>query len=389
MIFNKFKTFHIRPSADDKVDKNMKILLSTSFIGDSFGGIPKVVMPLYAQLNRESFGDFYLLHSDSIREGQKKIGLISWISKLRPDVVHDHGTWLPFHLKVFIAAKLFGVPFVMSPHGSIDAWAMAHKGMKKKIAWHGYQKYIIRFADAVVVNSQLEYLRLRELGFNNPVAIIENGVEFPQHPSVFESKPKEITRKALFFSRINPKKGILELLLAWKNSQARVAHGYTLNIYGNSDDAAYLALVSKRIVELKLSDSVFLKGPIYGEAKWTVFAEHDFFILPSYSENFGIVVAEALFSGLPVITTDTTPWQHLEALALGRSVSLKDQSLRLAIDERIETLVKDGGLSVGSRVTARKYVVENFSWTVIALKYVLFYEWILGKAEKPDFLMVD
>lgn len=368
----------------------MKILLSTPFVGESFGGVPKVVLPLYKFLSGSYCAkNFGLFHSDpSLRDEHGK-GLISWLLSLRPDIIHDHGAWLPFHLKVFIAAKLFDIPFVVSPHGNFDAWAMSHKGLKKKIAWHAYQKHIIRFSAAVVVNSQLEYRRLRELGFNNTIAIIGNGVEFPLLPSDARAESKSITRKALFFSRINPIKGILELLLAWKNSQARVVHGYILNIYGNSDDAVYLALVSAKITELGLCDSVFLKGPVYGEAKWAVYEDHDFFILPSHSENFGIVVAEALFSGLPVITTDGTPWRHLDALGLGRSISLKDKSLQLAIDERIEILVAEGGLSADFRVAAKKYAVENFSWIEIAAKYLVFYHWMLGEGERPDFVRVD
>lgn len=368
----------------------IKILLSTPFVGDSFGGVPKVVLPLYKLLKNSSCSqNFGLFHSDLALMDEPRKGLMSWLLSLRPNIIHDHGAWLPFHLKVFIAAKLCGIPFVLSPHGNFDAWAMSHKGLKKKIAWHAYQKHIIRFSAAIVVNSQLEYRRLRELGFNNCIAVIGNGVEFPRLCSDVKTESKAITRKALFFSRINPIKGVLELLSAWKNSQARVTHGYILNIYGNSDDAAYLARVSAAITELGLCDSVFLKGPVYGDAKWAVYEDHDFFVLPSHSENFGIVVAEALFSGLPVITTDGTPWRHLEALGLGKSVSLKDQSLRLAIDERIESLVAEGVLSVAFRTSARKYAVENFSWDKIAVKYLEFYRWMLNKGERPRFVRVD
>lgn len=351
--------------------------------------MPKVVLPLHSELtDMDCLKDSLLLHSETINKRSGGQTLLSLLVRYKPDLIHDHGAWLPFHLKIFLLAKFLRIPYVLSPHGNFEAWAMSHKGLKKKFAWHLYQKFIVKYSSALVVNSFHEYSRLRELGFKNKIAIIPNGVEFPVDRSGVDQEIKLPVKKALFFSRINPIKGVLELLEAWKASSA-LEFGYVLNIYGNSDDESYLARVKSRIAELGLGDSVFLRGAVYGSEKWRIYKEHDFFILPSYSENFGIVVAEALFSGLPVITTDGAPWHHLDEMGFGKTVSLQDQSLRVAIDEYMIKFGKKDGVPAEIRFAASQYAADNFSWPEIALKYSEFYKWLLGQGEAPLFLKAE
>ena len=74
----------------------------------------------------------------------------------------------------------------------------------------------------------------------------------------------------------------------------------------------HLSVVQQKIVELGLEDQVEVVGPLFGEAKDAAYRDADLFVLPSYSENFGIVVAEALSYGVPVLTTTGCPWQELQ-----------------------------------------------------------------------------
>src|SRR5205085_480101 len=146
----------------------------------------------------------------------------------------------------------------------------------------------------------------RGLGFDNPIAIIPNGVALPHHPI---ERPDVMAgpRTALFLSRIHPKKGLLDLVEAW--DLVRPA-GWRVEIAGHDDDN-HQAAVETLIERKGLREVFFFSGEVSDVDKWLVYGRAELFILPTRSENFGIVIAEALGSGLPVITTKGAPWASL------------------------------------------------------------------------------
>jgi glycosyltransferase involved in cell wall biosynthesis len=346
-------------------------------------------VPIYEKLKTTSVFDERSIVDAIYLSNIRGNVFLSNLKNKKPSIIHDNGAWLPFHLKMFIYAKLLNIPFILSPHGMFESWAMSHKALKKTIAWHLYQKYILFLSDALVVNSEKEYSRIRSLGSKQPIAIIESGIDFSDVSCVGELKSKLLSKQALFLSRINPVKGILELIDAWSSSKALTEYKYVLNIYGNSDDHVYLDRVKNRIIELGIENYVFLKGPVYGAEKWDVYENHDFFILPSHCESFGIVIPEALFAGMPVITTTGTPWSILESKGFGKIVSLNCTELQKAIDGMVETLIKHNGLDQNFRNKTRDYVVENYSWPKITEKYIVFYEWLLSGKNLPEFVRLD
>lgn len=359
-------------------------------MSESFGGIPKVVGPLYKALERVAPDLFVSLLADDRSEGGNALRCFGpFVKALRSGaiLIHDHGAWLPFHCQIYAAAKLKGLPFVLSPHGALEAWALQHKRAKKTVAWYLYQKRLVNGADLVVVNSQLEYESVRRLGCRAPIAVVEHGVDIPLRCQEIPAAPV-LHRRALFLSRINPKKGVIELLRAWRDSRARRELGFSLSIYGNCDDEDYGREVHRALEELDLGDSVVVGGPVYGNDKWRVFDEHDFFVLPSFSENFGIVVLEALYAGLPVITTTGMPWAHLEAEGLGVTVAPNADAVRAAIDQFAEAAVADSGRTE-RRKAARRYVEKNYTWDAIANKYALIYRWLIKEGGEPEYIYWD
>ena len=111
-------------------------------------------------------------------------------------------------------------------------------------------------------------------------------------------------KQLLFLSRIHPKKGI-ELLLT---SLSLLRPKDWICTIAGMGSKAYENDLLKRVKILGLDDTVNFVGPVYGKQKESIFKESHAFILPTYSENFGIAIAEAMSWGLPVITTTGTPW---------------------------------------------------------------------------------
>lgn len=170
-------------------------------------------------------------------------------------------------------------------------------------------------------------------------------------------------RRALFVSRMHAKKGVLELVEAWarmKPQDWQCELVYTLN---GEEERVYEAKVRTRIRELGLEAQFILTGPLNDDAKWAAYARADLFVLPTYSENFGIVVAEALWAGVPVITTKGTPWQELEECHCGWWIDLPpkaslDAALREAMALPQETLRAMG-------VRGRRLVEEKYTWKAV------------------------
>lgn len=253
------------------------------------------------------------------------------------DVVHLHGIWNPWWaLSAFLLA-LRGVPFVISPHGSLEPAALAFKKSKKRLALWLYQGLALRLATGLVATSQKEAGSLLALGFApDRVHIVPNGLDLSRDRDgvAFEQSPLGLERSSgirsfVFMSRLHPIKGLPLLVKAW----ARVRRPDWRILIAGSDEGGHQAEVAALAKALNvLTDFQFL-GAVHGQAKERLLASADVFVLPTHSENFGIVIAEALSHGLPVITTKGAPWQELPEKGCGWWCDTTEESLASALQE--------------------------------------------------------
>lgn len=290
--------------------------------------------------------------------------LKTMLQQQKPDVIHDHGVWLWSNWLVSKMAHRYKIPMVISPHGMLMPESFSHKGYMKWASWRLYQQQIIRRANALHVTSETEKASLPDLGITNPVWVIPNAIRLP---SEIPSRTQQPSKKALFLSRLHPIKGIMLLLDAWKEANPE---GWTLDIVGPDEDG-YAAEVFKKIQDCDLTHSVRVFGAADDVGKWALFAASDLFILPSKSENFGIVIAEAMAAGLPVITTTGTPWQVLNTRKMGWWVNPDVVSLKEAIKEGTATPPEVRN-AMGLR--AREYVLGHFTWAHVAQSFAKKYE---------------
>ena len=270
-------------------------------------------------------------------------GAIQWA-----DIVHVTGTYNMPTLPAFVLARAMGKPVVWSPRGGLQAtedWPDApHRGIK-----HGFEHLanLLRPKDAVLhVTAPQEATqgtsRLGKISF----AVIPNAVDVPVNIAPRETRDKQC--RLMFLSRLHPKKGVEALFEA----MTRLPAHFTLDIYG-AGDATYVRMLQMRA---NLSGGrIRLHGHVEGAEKAAAFAGADLFVLPSHSENFGIVVAEALAHGLPVLTTRTTPWRDLERHGCGRCIDLPNSDLAA------EIVAMSGQDLVQMGLRGRAWVRRDFS----------------------------
>lgn len=328
---------------------------------------------------------------DSQRLG--RIQLYPWFSRTLttmldsqalPALVHDHGIWGPTNVAAWWAARSRAVPYVLSPRGMLEPWALAFKARKKRLAWMAYQQRIVASAAAVVATSEQECENVKRLFPKLPVAIIPNGVDLPTVTAGLSARARDTSfGTVLFMSRIHPKKNLPSLLAAWRMLPPAVVAGWRLVIAG-PDEAGHGKEIATLVRELGLQDSVKLIGPVGEDSKAEVYQSADIFVLPSFSENFGVVVAEALAYGLPVIATTGTPWQELRRRGCGWWVGPDPKSLAGALTQAMGSSF-DERRAMGA--VGRAYAQEQFSWDGIAASTMALYEWLLKKrASRPDFV---
>lgn len=297
-----------------------------------------------------------------------------------PDVLHDNGIWLPHNHRLSVLTEKRGITRVVSTRGMLEPWARSHKRLKKDLAWWLYQRRDLQLARRHITSSAAETQNVQCLKLGVPVATVPNGVDVPEHqPGNFASesgnRPGSI-RTALFLGRIYPIKGLPTLIEAW----ARVRpHGWRLRIAG-PDEAGHQKQVERAVAVAGLGDVVSFPGPIEPQMKAAAYFEADLFVLPSLSESFGMVVAEALAHGLPVLTTTAAPWSILVERGCGWSV---DPSVGgIAEGLRQATGLDRGSLRNMGR-NGRALVIASLSWKSAADRMLSTYEAILSEASLP------
>ncbi len=294
-------------------------------------------------------------------------------------LVHVHGCWLPATHRVHVAARRIGTPLVLSPRGMLEPWALRHKRLKKVVAWHLYQRQDVCTSAAVHATAALERENLRRLGVTSPVAVVPNAVELPAL-SALPARPRgaERRRQLLFLSRLHPKKGLDLLFAAW----ARVRPvGWDLVVVGTGDPG-YRVELEEQARRLGISAAVRFAGHLEGPAKWAQYRASDLFVLPTRSENFGLVVAEALAAETPVIVTDAAPWAALPALGCGWSVPVSVDGIAAALGQAVGITDRQRE-EMGAK--GRLFVDEAFSPAVVARAIHDLYRWVLGEvAEVPS-----
>lgn len=226
---------------------------------------------------------------------------------LRPDVVHIHGIWSPFVAAFALTAIRHRIPYIISPHGMLEPWSLTNRSMRKTLALRSYQGHVLRRAAALHATSEMEAGNLRRInGGDVPIIVIPNPVAEPTDAGDCRERPAGEKRVLLFLSRLHEKKGLDILLRAWDETRPAA---WRLLIVGSGEEE-YVASLKRYCADHQVPDVEF-QSHVDGERREEVFRSASAFILPSYSENFGNVVAEALIRGLPIITTTGTPWSSI------------------------------------------------------------------------------
>lgn len=285
------------------------------------------------------------------------------------EVVHHHALWLRTLAYAHTNARRTGAKLVISPRGMMSHWAWRHNQWKKSLARALVHPGAIEGAHGWHATSPEEANDIRALGFKQPICIAPNGVSEPDPTEVARARahwhrvcPAAVDRPvALFYSRFHPKKRLLELIDLWLTS----APPEWLLLVVGIPQAFTVAHLENYVLRSQGQDRIAVFD---GTGAPPPYAAANLFVLPSHSENFGLVIAEALAHGLPALVTDTTPWRELQSQGLGGCVPFEryGATLRALLAERSDTRERRGA-------AAREWVLAHYSWTRSAALLADFY----------------
>jgi glycosyltransferase involved in cell wall biosynthesis len=301
------------------------------------------------------------------------------LAEERFDLIQIQSMWdLPYH-KVMVEARKLGIPYIVTPRGMLDPWSLAHKKWKKKLAMLLYQKKDLQRANCILATADMEADHVRDLGIIPPIAIIPNGIDVSEYECRSLKDKASVKKQIVFLSRIHEKKGIEFLIDAWENLQSKYPD-WNVVIAGNGE-TDYIEQLKQKITAKGLQKCMEIVPPVFGVEKHKLYCESSLFVLPTYSENFGMVVAEAMSCGVPVITTNGTPWQELNELKLGWCIDLSIDNLIKAISEAVG-LGADTLFNMGQKCSL--HIRNTYQYTEVAAKNKAVYVWLTKGGDVPS-----
>lgn len=297
-------------------------------------------------------------------------GLLPEIFRLArwSDIVHLTATYSFPTLPTLAIAYGLGKPLVWSPRGAVQAtheWDAARRRRLKGI-WEGVMRRLMPAETLIHATADIErdICARRFPGVDS--VVIPNGVDVPTQLRPRTWRPEGRIR-LIYLSRLDVKKGLENLIEALGALPVQVS----LDIYGTGPEQ-YVRRLKDRVAAAGLAERVTFNGHVEGEAKTRAFSEADIFVLPSFSENFGIVVAEALAHGVPVVTSRATPWSVVEKCGCGLWVDNAPGALTSAVEQ-----LADADLAaMGAR---GRWVAEMLGWDSLADRMVTEYRKLSGR----------
>jgi poly(glycerol-phosphate) alpha-glucosyltransferase len=306
--------------------------------------------------------------------------LAEGLERSNADILHIHGLWM-YPSVAAIRWSNKRKPYIVSPHGMLDPWALRNSQWKKRISAIVYEARHLRGAACLHALNLAEAKAIRDFGLKNPICVIPNGVDLPE---CTEPRPRGQTHTLFYLGRLHPKKGLRRLLEAWSLMRKEAEHsGWRLAIAG-WDQAGHLAELQELAARLHLESSVSFEGPYFGNAKADRFNAVSAFILPSLSEGLPMTILEAWSWGLPVLMT---PECNLpEGADAGAAIMMTPEVESIANAMRQLFSMSDIERErMGSNGIT--LVAERFRWPRIAEQMADVYDWALGVGPGPSCLL--
>lgn len=293
------------------------------------------------------------------------------------DLVHTHTLFSPLISFAHRLCQFHQVPYIVTPHGMFDPWALSYKAWKKRFYYERFEKKLLDRASAIQVLSTSEQSQITKLSFKKTV-LVPNGIhrrEFETLPDptlFYQHFPHLETKKIiLFLGRIDPKKGLD--LLAPAFSKAYSAYPNIHLAIAGPDSTNFTPTVQCYFKDVGCLEAVTFTGMLSGTLKYAALAAADLYVSPSYSEGFSMSVLEGMAAKLPCIITENCNFPEAQQAKAACVVPASSQ----AIGEALVTYLENPERAARMASLAQNFVFQNYTWQESANKLTNAYREIL------------
>jgi len=276
-------------------------------------------------------------------------------------------------------ARFQHIPYTVRTQGQLTSWALQQSKLKKQLYTLAIERHNLQKAAAIHCTTQQEAIDLCNFGVNTSTITLPLGVEAPTQISNATTKLRKLYNIpgdrsiVLFLSRLHSKKRPDLLIKAFKQV---VSHNPDCHlILAGSGDTEYVEYLQQLVAQNNLGSRITFTGFVSGYKKDLLLQGTDIFVLPSYSENFGIAVAEAMAAELPVIVTPGVQISTDIAAANAGIVIDRQTELVTAINQLVASPEMRSQLGQNAVKLAR----NKYSWDAIADRLIGHYEEVKGK----------
>lgn len=301
-----------------------------------------------------------------------------------PDIVHTHGIWM--HPSAATVAWASGrKPYLVSPHGMLDPWALARSGTKKRLARLLYEDRHLRGSACLHALCAPEATAIRAFGLKSPICTIPNGVDIPPPgpppAAPWAGRVEPGKRVLLFLGRLHPKKNVHGLI----EGLATIARDADLRdwhlVVAGWDQGGYQGRVAALVAERGLANHVTFVGPLHGQDKDAALRNATAFVLPSFSEGLPVAVLEAWAYGLPVAMTVACNLPEGFVAGAAYEISAEPDPMAAHLAEFLSADPRELSI-MGKHGT--ELVRTKFSWERVGRSFADVYAWLLGGGSAPD-----
>ena len=390
----------------------MKILIVVPAIGSVYGGPSKSVLELAKRVakqgvtvdlvtttaNGETQLDvpkFQWIEEEDIRikyfpyiswgDYKFSFSLTKWLYKhVRDyDVVHTNAIFSLPNIPAYWACQKYNTPYLVTPHGMLESWALSYKASKKKLFYNLLEKPALNKASGIQVLATPEKNSVEILNLTAPLFLIPNGIyaedfiSLPSSSFFFDTFPETKNKQLiLFLGRIDPKKGLDLLAPAFAKINQQFPNTHL--VIAGPDNVGHLPIAKKYFQKLECLDKVTFTGMLTGEMKYSALASANIYIAPSYSEGFSMSILEGMASGLPCIFTTACNFPEAQEAKVAKVVDVNEEEVTKALFWCLShpQEAKEMGLK------AKEFILNNYTWDKIAKNLILVYEKIISEKEK-------
>lgn len=298
------------------------------------------------------------------------------------DVVQTNAIFSLTNIPAYWACQWLKVPYIMTPHGMLEPWALSYKAWKKRLFYQLLEKPALNKAQAIQVLASPEAENIKKLRVKSSLNVVPNGI---CSQDINKSIDKEIfyrqyphTRDKnliIFLGRIDPKKGLN--LLARAFAKVRNLDPKSHLVIAGPDNIGFLPTVKGYFEAVNCQDAVTFTGMLTGDIKYAALNAANIYVAPSYSEGFSMSILEGMASGLPCIITTGCNFPEAAAAKAAYIVDVDVEEIAQALAICMQN--PQEAKAMGDR--ARELILNNYTWDKIAVKMVATYEAILNDAE--------